>query len=430
MLIEFSVANYRSFKKQVTLSLVAANLKAKDSQIDENNTFVVDEELTLVKSAAIYGANASGKSNIVTALNFMKGLMVNSSREGQSTDAIKVEPFRLSTATENEPSFFELVFRHEGIIYRYGFEAKRDRIISEWLYYVPNVRETRLFERNLDHFKVAKKYQASGLQKFTRPNALFLSVSAQFNVPIAETILNWITEQLKITSGLNDQGFGGYTVHCLNSKQDHNAIIQLIKKLDIGIHDIEVDIVDIEIDSLPKAMPDSIKEMLTQEDGWKQASIKTKHQKFNNNNKPIELKLEEFDLEEQESEGTQKIFAMAGPLINTLKEGKTLIIDEFDARLHPLISQKIIQLFNSPITNPKNAQIIFTTHDTNLLSNRLFRRDQIWFMEKDRYGATDLYSLAEYNIRNDATFERDYIKGKYGAIPYFGDFETLLNTDR
>jgi AAA15 family ATPase/GTPase len=136
-----------------------------------------------------------------------------------------------------------------------------------------------------------------------------------------------------------------------------------------------------------------------------------------------------FDLDDQESEGTQKVFTMAGPLLDTLKNGKILVIDEFDARFHPLISRAIVELFNSNKTNPNNAQLIFITHDTNLLSNKLFRRDQIWFTEKNRYGVTDLYSLAEYKIRNDASFESDYIKGRYGAIPYIGNLSQLIESD-
>jgi AAA15 family ATPase/GTPase len=144
MLIEFSVGNYRSFKEKVTFSMVAANLVAKDKKLDENNVFTVNEDLKLLKSAAIYGANASGKSNLAKALVFMKKFMIDSSRETQSVDKIKVEPFRLSTETEKEPSFFELVFLVDNVQYRYGFEANQDRVISEWLFYVPKLRETKL----------------------------------------------------------------------------------------------------------------------------------------------------------------------------------------------------------------------------------------------------------------------------------------------
>jgi AAA15 family ATPase/GTPase len=426
MFIEFSVANYRSFKDRVTLSLVASTLKAKTPQVDLNSTFDVDGQLRLVKSAAIYGANASGKSNIIMALNFMKGLMINSSRESQSTDFIDVEPFRLSAVTEHEPSEFEIVFRHEGVIYRYGFQSRRDRIVKEWLFYVPSVRETRLFERNLDEFKISKKYGADGIQKFTRNNSLFLSVCAQFNIAVAKAILIWIENNLQITSGLTNQSFSDFTLYCLESQQYKSEIINFINKLDTGIYDLEVEKFKLNSQSFSESTPTEIRDAILQETGGFMRVIKTVHQKFNQIENRIDWEI--FDLKNEESDGTRKIFAMAAPIIHTLKSGIILVVDELDARLHPLISQAIIKLFNSHETNPNHAQLIFTTHDTNLLDNQMFRRDQIWFTEKDRYAATDLYSLAEYKIRNDASFERDYIQGKYGAIPYLGNLENLVDT--
>ena len=208
MLIEFSVGNYRSFKEKVTFSMVATNLVAKDKNLDENNVFAVNEDLTLLKSAAIYGANASGKSNLAKALVFMKKFMIDSSRETQSVDKIKVEPFRLSTETEKEPSFFELVFRVDNVQYRYGFEANQERVVSEWLFYVPQTRETKLFERKLSTITISnKKYTAEGLQDKTRNNSLFLSVSAQFNVKIAEKILEWASDKVNIISAEQDTGY-------------------------------------------------------------------------------------------------------------------------------------------------------------------------------------------------------------------------------
>ncbi len=425
MLIEFSIGNYRSFKEQVTFSMVAANLAEIDKKLDDNNVFAVDDELKLVKSAAIYGANASGKSNLAQALRFMKWFMVNSSKDTQSTDEIGVEPFRLSTDTENQPSYFELVFLMNGRKYRYGFEATRERVISEWLFYVPKIRETKLFERNLSSIKTSKNYDANGIPQRTRNNALFLSVSAQFNVKIAERILEWLTNKLNIISGLDAQESLNYTIECLINNHNKTDIMQLIKKLDLGINEIVIHGTDVLDDDLP----DKIKKnkLIIRKTGGKATliGIGTVHKKLEENGSYQSIEL--FDLSEHESEGTCKLFALAGPLITALKEGEVLIIDELDARLHPLISLAIVELFNSNETNLNNAQLIFMTHDTNLLSNKLFRRDQIWFTEKNRYGATDLYSLAEYNIPNNASFKSDYIKGKYGAIPYIGNLNHLID---
>jgi hypothetical protein len=425
MLIEFSVGNYRSFKEKVTFSMVAANLVAKDKKLDENNVFKVNEDLKLLKSAAIYGANASGKSNLAKALAFMADFMINSSRETQSVDEIAVEPFILSSETKDKPSFFELVFLIDSQQYRYGFEADYENIVSEWLFYVPKVRETNLFERQLNTIKMSKTYKGKGIEQRTRNNALFLSVSAQFNVEIAVTILEWISDQLILISTESNQEDWLYTFSFLVRDENTHEIIQLIKELDLSIEDINVKSMDITINSLPDTAPDEVKDLVKKTGKISGKTVEFIHRKFDQNGDFQGFK--SFDLEEYESEGTRKIFALAGYLVAALKEGSSLVIDEFDARLHPLISQAIVKLFNSNETNPNNAQLIFMTHDTNLLSNKLFRRDQIWFTEKNNYGATDLYSLAEYNIRNDASFESDYIKGRYGAIPYLGNLSNLVD---
>jgi len=411
MLIEFTVGNYRSFKEPVTLSMVAANLVSQDKSVDENNVFAVDEKLSLLKSAAIYGANASGKSNLAKALNFMVWFMVNSSRETQSTDAIGVEPFLLSTETESQPSFFELVFLIEGQKYRYGFEATSERVVAEWLYTVPKLRETNLFNRDLTHIKSSKVLQASGIEPRTRPNALFLSVCAQFNVAIVEKILAWLTKNLQVTSSFDKSADLDRTISKLKSNLFREKIVQLFKNLDLSITDIKVTAHG--IDERYGSEEDFLKKFTL---------VHTIHKRFDKANNSSDVNLL---LEFHESEGTRKIFALSGTLVDVLAEGSILVIDELDAKLHPLITRSIIELFHKPKNNPNNAQLVFMTHDTNLLSNKIFRRDQIWFTEKDRYGATALYSLAEYNIRNDASFESDYIKGKYGAVPYIGDLQFI-----
>ncbi|WP_167407624.1 AAA family ATPase [Nostoc flagelliforme] len=426
MLIEFSVGNYRSFKEQVTFSMVAANLVAKDKKLDENNVFEIDKELKLLKSAAIYGANASGKSNLATALGFMRWFMINSSKETQSTEKIGVERFKLSTETEAKPSFFEIVFLMSGKRYKYGFEATIEKVVSEWLFYVPKSKETKLFERKLDKISASKTYKADGIQQKTRHNALFLSVSAQFNVQIAEKILDWLTNRVQLISGLDDRGYRGYTVNCLMNNENKNEIIQLLNKLDLGFGDIKVEEIEVTVDSWSSEVPDEIKSIILKNGARKVTTVQTMHQKFDKKVNPVSTEI--FNLYVQESEGTQKVFALAGPLVDTLKNGRVLIIDELDARIHPLISHAIVELFNSNETNPNNAQLIFMTHDTNLLNNKLFRRDQIWFTEKNRYGATDLYSLAEYKIPDDAPFESDYIQGRYGAIPYIGNLNHLIDS--
>jgi len=407
--------------------MVAANIVSKDKSLDENNVFTVDDDLTLLKTAAIYGANASGKSNLAKALGFMRWFIINSSKDTQTSEQIEVERFKLSDSTDSEPSFFEIVFFMNQKKYRYGFEANRNEVVSEWLFYVPKLRETKLFERKADSFTIAKIYKADGIQQKTRSNALFLSVSAQFNVGIAESILTFFGKNINLISGLDDEGYRGYTIKCLQDNKNRDSILNFLKKLSLGFDEIQLEEHDFNVESLPREIPDEIKRfILKNSDGGKATSVQTLHKKFNEEGVFISSEL--FDIND-ESEGTQKIFSLAGPFLDTLKNGKVLIIDEFDARLHPKLSLAIVEMFNSRDGNPNNAQLVFMTHDTNLLSNKLFRRDQVWFTEKNRYGSTSVYSLVEYKVRNDASFESDYIKGKYGAIPYIRSLNNLVDAN-
>ena len=424
MLIEFSVGNYRSFKETVTFSMVAAKISAKDKKLDDQNVFQADERLKLLKSAAIYGANASGKSNLGKALKFMGSFISNSSKDTQETEDIPIENFRLNTETELKPSYFEIVFLMDGKVYRYGFEVNKKEVISEWLFYVPTIREVTLFQReeNIIDSKPAFK-GGSKFKNNVRDNALFLSVAAQFNIEIAKQILIWL-KNLNVVSGLNDGDMVGYTIHCLDSNKNRNQIFALIKKLDLGIDDLKISKIEWTEETIPKDLPKEIRDRILRDGNTSGISIGTIHRKYNSEGQQISI--ETFEMDEHESEGTQKLFAMAGPIVDTLENGRILVIDELDARLHPLVTREIISLFNSNQTNPHNAQLIFMTHDTNILSHKFFRRDQIWFAEKDKFGATHLYSLAEYKIRNDASFESDYIQGRYGAVPFIGDLSHLI----
>ena len=366
-------------------------------------------------------------SNLAKALGFMRWFIINSSKDTQTSEQIEVERFKLSDSTDSEPSFFEIVFFMNQKKYRYGFEANRNEVVSEWLFYVPKLRETKLFERKADSFTIAKIYKADGIQQKTRSNALFLSVSAQFNVGIAESILTFFGKNINLISGLDDEGYRGYTIKCLQDNKNRDSILNFLKKLSLGFDEIQLEEHDFNVESLPREIPDEIKRfILKNSDGGKATSVQTLHKKFNEEGVFISSEL--FDIND-ESEGTQKIFSLAGPFLDTLKNGKVLIIDEFDARLHPKLSLAIVEMFNSRDGNPNNAQLVFMTHDTNLLSNKLFRRDQVWFTEKNRYGSTSVYSLVEYKVRNDASFESDYIKGKYGAIPYIRSLNNLVDAN-
>ena len=412
MLIGFSVGNYKSFKETVTLSMVASSITEEDKELNENNVFPINDKLNLLKSAAIYGANASGKSNLIAAINFMKWFVLNSSKETQVSDAIDIEPFRLSRETETEPSFFEIVFLLKEKTFRYGFEVNAWQVVSEWLFQADDSEEKMLFERDFDNDNYLSDDfpEGQGISEKTRSNALFLSVVAQFNGKISGKILLWFSKNLQLISGLQDKQYRKETLESFENDRHRHDIIEFVKKLDLGIADIQI--------------KKNISQKTALFGSLYQAAVKTVHRKYDADGKQTAIDL--FDIETQESEGTNKLFALAGFLLDTLRTGKILLIDELDARLHPLITRELICLFNSNETNPHNAQLIFTTHDTNLLSSKTFRKDQIWFTEKDNKGATDLYSLVEYKVGKNASFERDYIMGKYGAIPFIGNFKELI----
>ena len=456
MLIEFSVANYRSFRDEVTFSMVASPLKAEGGEPDVRNQFAAPGDISLLTSAAIYGANASGKSNLIAAVNFMRSFVIHSSDITDKKGGIDVEPFRLSTESESAPSYFEVVFIVDQKHFRYGFEVTAERVVSEWLHVVPTIPEARLFERegeeivlferDGDLIDLGERFEEEGrlLIGMTRPNALFLSVGAQFNGKIAQDVLEWF-RSLEITTGLSplDQEMRLFTEAQLGNQDSAEGIKTLVKQLDLGIEDILVEkgMISLpELSPLPDDTPKNLREMYSSVENifkilskaeefnqMEQSTVRTAHLKLDDEGHPVATEL--FYLDRHESEGTKKLFALTGPLVDTLKSGEVLIIDELDARLHPLLTQQIIKLFNDPEKNPNCAQLIFTTQDTNLLDHQLLRRDQIWFTEKDHQGASHLYSLVEFKIDNDALFERDYIQGRYGAIPFLGNIRQVFLED-
>lgn len=431
MLIEFSVSNYRSFKDEVSFSMVASSLKERSAELNENNIFAAHAGVELLKSAAIYGANASGKSNLIGAIHFMAGFVRNSHKSSDPTGGIDVEPFRLSTQTEDGPSSFEIIFITEGKRYRYGFEVTSERVEAEWLYVAPKVRESRLFERDGDKIKLGDKFKGEGrdLIERTRPNALFLSVVAQFDGETAQEVLSWF-RSLGIATSLShlNMGMRLFTESMLDDKDSAQAIGSLIKRLDLGIDNLQIEKRVSPPEPLPQEAPEELRTalepFLNLVGEQEQTTVRTIHRKVDDEGRLVESEL--FYLDRHESEGTKKLFSLSGPLIDTLKSGDVLIIDELDARLHPLLTREIVSLFNDPEHNRNNAQLVFVIQDTNLLDNQLLRRDQIWFVEKDRQGASYLYSLAEFKVRNDATYEKDYIQGRYGAIPFLGGMRRPL----
>ncbi|PIP55269.1 MAG: abortive infection protein [Bacteroidetes bacterium CG23_combo_of_CG06-09_8_20_14_all_32_9] len=451
MLIEFSVGNYLSFKNAMTFSMMASNpvKELEDSTEGLNNVFFDKNNKTKhLKSAVIYGANGSGKSNLISAISFYRRFILSSSNDRQADDEIRSIPFLLSTETEKAPSSFEMIFLIDKIRFRYGFETTKSNVTSEWLFGLETEnsnKESSYFTRENQEIKVFIKNfkEGKGLENKTRPNALFLSTVAQLNGEVSNKIQSWLKYNINVISGLED-ATTGYTIgRYQEQKEFRKKIINFFKLTNLGIEDIKIE--ETALDNLSKFSPKKkedekianliqelqkeLKERIKKGGDTKGITINAFHNKFDKANKLIETIALAF---EYESKGTQKLFGLLGPWFDTLEKGKLLIVDELDSRLHTKLTTELLKIFQSSI-NTKNAQLIFASHDTNLLRNDLFRRDQIWFTEKDKTGATDLYSLVEYKInqstsvRNDASFEKDYLVGKYGAIPYFGNIPKFLN---
>ena len=433
MLIQFSVRNFRTFKEKATLSLIASNYdkKREAENIVEDPTF----NLRVLKSAVIYGANASGKSKFMEALLFMRSFAIGSSRESQKGDAIKVHPFKLNVESVNEPSEFEVIFTYKNVMYRYGFEADKDKIVSEWFYYKPNTKEVELFFRDNQNFDVHPRNFTKGAigvkAGMVRDNALLLSLAAQLNDATAIQAIEWF-KNLRIISGLQEESYQGYTMSKTKDPLLKTKILKLLKGADLGIQDIKLEMLD--IDSLPKEMPKELRDKLIKESKDDNteifSDIVTTHKQYDSSKRFKDYV--DFSMVDDESSGTRKFFALTGPVLDVLENGYTLVVDELDSKLHPNLIGKLVSLFNSKELNPNNAQLIFNSHDTNLLSSGLFRRDQIWFIEKDKFGEARLYSLADFKtdeVRKTDPFEENYINGKYGAIPYLEMFGNLLNNN-
>jgi len=420
MFIEFTVKNYRSIKEEQVLSMV----KAKGNELEESNSFLPDapSSVPLLRSLVIYGPNAAGKSNVIRALMEMESIVRHSASKNQEGDLISVTPFLFNETTSNEPTDFEMVFISEGIRYQYGFSATKTQVFEEWLIAYPKGRPQRWFSRAFNNETDAYEYkfsdnlagQKSVWQNATRSNALLLSTAVQLNSDQLKPIYNWFKEKLRPT---NINGWGpSFTASLCEDDDSKEEVLKFLKAADFDIHDIKIETEKFDPKSLPDEFPESIKEkIITEMKGKEVIDIKTIHKTDAGNLVPLEF--------EDESDGTQKFFSFAGPWIDILKNGYILIVDELHDSLHPKMVKYLVELFHSKKTNPNNAQLIFTTHETSILSQEVFRRDQIWFCEKDNTQATNLYPLSDFSPRKDKeNIELGYLSGRYGALPFIRPF--------
>ncbi|MEL6862855.1 MAG: ATP-binding protein [Bacteroidota bacterium] len=428
MILEFSVENFKSFKELQTLSLTAQPLRHKYQHLKEN-TFVLQEEVELLKTKVVFGANASGKSNLIKALAAFVQIVINSVKDNGILQTL-VEPFMLSKDSLNKPSFFQLTFIVDGIRYRYGFEASNTKIEHEWLFGKPGKKEVPYFTRsgneitpNDKQFPEGKKFK-SLLQEgneIVRPNALFLTAAALLNAKISKSIVSAISSIL-IISGIDDHLMKGIAYKALEDDHNKQKVISFLKESGIDIEDINMErVVEVNIEG---ELPEELKAFFKVENNLK--ILTSTRTQYDDDQKAVG-KIG-WSFERHESDGTQKMVQLSPFILASLEQGRVLILDEFEARLHTSLSKRIVQLYNSNKSNTKNAQFIFSTHDTNLLSAKMMRRDQISFTQKDQYGASKLFSLAEIKgVRNDENYEKNYLLGKYRATPNIGDLTAVLD---
>ena len=419
MLVEFSAANFRSINEVQKLTLVAGPGKEHVRQ----NTFEPGQTgfPRLLRSAVIYGANAAGKTNLLRALQFMQQLVTTSATFQEAT-RVAHSPFRLSRKTTASPSEFEVVFIDEGVRYEYGLSVDADRVHKEWLIAYPHGRPQNWFERTFDAKKKSYEWQFSAKLKgsprvwrdATRANALFLSTATQLNSEQLRPVFQWFQKKLVVIAAGASQLNVGLTYQLLEQPDGKQKVLKFVNAADLGIADLS-------LQRVPLAPVASIAGNVVREpDSGSQIPALmrvTSYHKAADSEQRVAMDLGD------ESSGTQTLLNSAGAWLNVLKNGEVILYDELDTSLHPLMTRFLIGLFHNRSTNPKNAQLVFTTHDTSLLDSEIFRRDQIWFIEKDKKGASRLYPLSDFSPRKDEKLERGYLRGRYGALPFIGELK-------
>lgn len=435
MLIEFKISNYRSIGEEQILSLVPDTKKS-----DSKENIITKGKYMALNAIALYGSNASGKSNLLLSMSLLDKLVHLSARSA-STTKLPYDPFLLRKGWEKKPIKFEITFIINKDRYRYGLEFFQDKIVSEWLFKKSIGREVDLFLRKGDTIDTSSALKANSkiidaAIEATKSNALFLSTCDMFNIKEAKTIFQWF-KNFNMIDGLNTEDEIRSTVHLWSDKSFQKRIIEYMTKLNFGIVGIDISMKDFDSAELPTFLNDDTRNKLIQElTGKKSFSVFATHKTYSSSGEETKDVLT-WKLGERESAGTNKAFHLSGPILWALVNGGVLIIDEIEAKLHPIMTLETINLFLNKETNPNNAQLIFATHDTNLLSYSKLRRDQIYFSEKNKWESTEIYSLSDFvyidknnksilkKERPDTDKEKRYFEGRYGAIPILTDFHTL-----
>ena len=416
MLIEFRVKNFRSLRDEQTLSLVAD----KDKSLQESNTMPsgIKAAPTLLRSMAIFGPNAGGKSNLIKALQFMRAVVAESASVMQPGQAFHTQSFRFETTSVAQPTEFDVSFVLDGIRYQFGFALTAQRITREYLLVYKAFKPQLWFERYFDEesgkdlydFGTGLKGPKSVWEGATRPNALFLSMAVQLNSEQLQPVFAWFVNQLAIFNEITPLG-QHFSIEMLRKPEGKRAICDFLTSADISISDIEV--VTRKVSG--QAVHFDVAAEKTEVRNEEQEVHELLFHHVTDHGEAV------FSLGD-ESMGTRNLLFLTGPVLEILDKGMVLVVDELGSSLHPLLVRRLVELFQNSRFNKKGAQLIFTSHDTSLLDQDLFRRDQIWFVEKDRDQASKLYPLSDFSPRKNEALERGYLMGRYGALPFLGDW--------
>lgn len=399
-LIEFSVENLKIFKNKVTFS---AEARRSEHAFESNG-------INLLKASLIYGPNASGKSTLLGALAVMRAGVLQSVNNPEGV-TLPYQPFLLSDK-KNKPVVWEIIFSIDSKVFKYNFSILRDRIQTENLFEIlTNGNEREYLARNEQLIKVSNDFRKSeDVIAKTRKEVLFVSAASQWNNELAIKIVEAF-KNINVISGPISQAHANFTMGLFkNNPEVKTKILNFLKKADFCISDGVYEQMEI-----PELFRKQMMSVSNKMDVPVVAdTINFLHAKFNSEKENIGF--EKINMGD-ESDGTKKFFNVLGPIIDTIENGRILFIDEFDNSLHPLLTKFIIDIFEK--NNPNNAQLVVTTHDTSLLSYKNdFDKDQFWFTEKDKFGVANLFSLAEFKLRNNTEYSKKYLEGRFGALPF------------
>ena len=419
MLLRFSVSNHLSLRDSQELLLTTSSLKDKTEGLID---CAAAPRGSLLPAVVVFGANASGKSNLVHALGAMQQMVLTSHTRGVASGGVSRRAFKLDASYSDKPSRFEIDFVHQGVRYHYGFEADDTAFLSEWLYAIPKSHRRLMFEREGSdfHFGRELKGQNNAIAGLTRSNSLYLSSAAQNS----HEKLSSIYEYFEAINGHMNIGLG--SEHWLKNDDIDTRVIEFLGRLDTGICGYR---------RRPREIPEdaraALREILSVVKKHSSTSIEMDYEDrqvtFELAHRSREGAPVYLDLD-MESAGTQRMLVMLSLVYRALDAGTPLVIDELDVSLHTQAGAAVLQLFCSPKTNPKGAQLVTTTHDTNLMKWAGLRRDQIWFTDKDEDGATLLYPLTDIRTRRNDNLEKGYLQGRYGAVP-LDDPISVLGSD-